>query len=210
MTYRFWCITLRKWLPAIFFIFGTQVFAAPGTSPSTEFMMNEVRHWYMEGEFAKAIGILQKHLSANAKLDRQDSIFIYKHLGVMYSAEYETREKGKWAFHKLLLVDTAAKITDMYASDMIYAIFRTVSEEAEASRLENRVSKPSGLVGKQPETDTAKEPGQKPIAMQEKRRIGFPYFWVGATTVIALGAGVTGYFVLAEKDFIPGEDYPIE
>src|SRR5438445_6042485 len=81
-----------------------------------------VRKYYMDGDFDPAIEILEKGLKEKRHFNHNDSVFIYKHLGVMYTARYENRERGKYFMHQLLITEPTAKIMDMYASDLIQMI----------------------------------------------------------------------------------------
>jgi hypothetical protein len=93
----------------------------------------------MDGEFESAIQQLE-HASNNGLLkSHSDSVFAYKHLGVMYAAQYETMEKGKNYMYRLLGIEPSVKILDMYASEMIYMIFRNVQAEYQI-----RTARPSG------------------------------------------------------------------
>jgi hypothetical protein len=89
----------------------------------------------MDGEFEAAITMLEDNLKETRQYQHDDSVFIYKHLGVMYAAQYETREKGKYYMFRLLQVEPSAKIMDMYASDMIYMIFKNIQEEYQQKRM---------------------------------------------------------------------------
>ncbi len=95
----------------------------------------KVHSLYLDGEFDAAIAVLEADLKETRQYRHEDSVFIYKHLGVMYAAQYDTREKGKYYMHRVLLVEPTAKIMDMYASDMIYMIFRNIQEEFEQNRM---------------------------------------------------------------------------
>ena len=86
-----------------------------------------VRKLYLDGDFEQAVEILETGLNEKRPFDHADSVFIFKHLGVMYAAKYETRERGKYFMHQLLLTEPTAKIMDMYASDMIYMVMDAIS-----------------------------------------------------------------------------------
>ena len=58
-----------------------------------------------------------------------DSVFIFKHLGVMYSAMPQKRKKGKLFFHQLLEVEPEAHIVDMIVSDEMQEMFKSVQDE---------------------------------------------------------------------------------
>jgi hypothetical protein len=107
-----------------------------------------IRKTYMDGDFDQATEDIERALRRGGPFSHQDSVFIYKHLGVMYAAKYETREKGKHYMYMLLTVEPAAKILDMYASDMIYMIFKNIQNEFEASQgrllVDNGSPRPAG------------------------------------------------------------------
>ncbi|MDB5105361.1 MAG: hypothetical protein JWP91_3050 [Fibrobacteres bacterium] len=87
---------------------------------------------YLDGDFDQAIRTMETALkSKKIPLTHADSVFIFKHLGVMYAATPATREKGRYYMAQLIYIEPTAKILDMYASDMIYLIFRNVQEEFE-------------------------------------------------------------------------------
>jgi hypothetical protein len=86
---------------------------------------------YMEGEFVPAIKTLESSLKSNQPKSHADSVFIFKHLGVMHAASPGTRERGKFFMYQLINIEPTAKILDMYASDLIFLIFRNVQEDFE-------------------------------------------------------------------------------
>jgi hypothetical protein len=87
---------------------------------------------YLDGDFDQAIHTMESALKSKKPLTHADSVFIFKHLGVMYAATPATREKGRYYMAQLIYIEPTAKILDMYASDMIYLIFRNVQEEFES------------------------------------------------------------------------------
>jgi hypothetical protein len=89
---------------------------------------------YLEGEFDQAIRALEAQLKTRRPMSHAESVFVFKHLGVMYAAQHSTRDKGKHYMLELISIEPTAKILDMYASDMIHLIFRNVQEEFEESR----------------------------------------------------------------------------
>ena len=70
----------------------------------------KVHKLYLDGDFDEAIVLLENNLKDTRQYRHEDSVFIFKHLGVMYAAQYETREKGKYFMHRLLMVEPTAKI----------------------------------------------------------------------------------------------------
>jgi hypothetical protein len=137
---------------AILLLFAGSISAAPSARPDTA----GIHKIYLDGDFDQAINLCESALRESMrglKLTHSDSVFLFKHLGVMYSAKYETRELGKKYMYQLLHVEPTALIMDMYASDMIYMIFRNIKDEYDMQRA--RITKPvpsqdSKPLGKQP------------------------------------------------------------
>jgi hypothetical protein len=152
-----------------------------------------VRKLYLDGEFEGAIEVLEAGLKEKRPFDHKDSVFIFKHLGVMYAAKYETREKGKYYMHELLMTEPTARIMDMYASDMIYMIFKNIQDEFEANRV--KLNHAESLVHGNTQTGPATENvPEEP----EPKRSHRAYYWVGATSVVVV-AGVAAFFLLSQK-----------
>jgi hypothetical protein len=161
-----------------------------------------IRKLYLDGDFDQAIGMLEGALKEKRPFDHKDSVFTFKHLGVMYAAKYDTRERGKYFMHQLLMVEPTAKILDMYASDMIYMIFKNIQDEFEATR-GRMLRAETHLIGN---SQTGPEPARKepdpdrkgPPTETDSKGSGAKYLWIGATGV-ALTAGVAAYFLLNDK-----------
>jgi hypothetical protein len=153
----------------------------------------KVHTLYLEGEFDQAIAILEANLRDPRQYNLDDSIFIYKHLGVMYAASESTREKGRYYMHRLLMVEPTAKIMDMYASDMIYMIFRNIQEEFEASK-----TRPARPVPTRTAAPAETRPKERTAAVDETRSGKAGYVWLGAAA-LAVAAGVATWFYMAEE-----------
>jgi hypothetical protein len=148
-----------------------EVVAAKTPSPKSPLDTVLVHNTYLDGDFDHAIALIEEALEQGVPLSHADSVHIFKHLGVMYAARHETREKGKYYMMQLLQVEPTAKILDMYASDMIYMIYTHVKSEFDASR--------PHLVSSSRKQDS--RPGK-----EEKQR---RYAWVGWTAGLAAAAG---------------------
>ena len=162
-----------------------------------------IRKLYLDGDFDQAIDILETGLKEKRAFNHEDSVFIFKHLGVMYAAKYETREKGKYYMHQLLMVEPTARILDMYASDMIYMIFKNIQDEFEETRgkLSRAESHVVGNSQSRPANDPPadKQGKEKETAKEAPEPHGHQaVYWVGASTV-AVAAGVAAYFLLADQ-----------
>jgi hypothetical protein len=145
---------------------------------------------YLDGDFDKAIRIMEAALKNKKNpVSHADSVFIFKHLGVMYAATPATREKGRYYMAQLIYIEPTAKILDMYASDMIYLIFRNVQEEF-ANKHPN-VASPVAVAAVDTAPKTAAPPPEaKPApAARSPGRSRKTIYWVagGAVAVGAVG-----------------------
>ncbi len=157
-----------------------------------------------------------------------DSVFAFKHLGVMYAAQEATREKGKYYMLQLLYVEPTARIMDMYASDMIYMIFRNIQEEfshdpgrhrpppadkeaRQAAAADREAKQPagekggSGRVGPGPSRTIPAAKGPEPLQpartgrdVPEAEPKSHRLYWLAGGAVL-VGAGVAAYYLTAER-----------
>ena len=104
-------------------------FLSSMTLATTSLDQNTIHELYLEGEFATALSRISEFQTLTPSYSRSDSIFIAKYLAVMYSAEDETKEKGKYWMMRLLAFDPEAKLYDMYVSEGIREIFSWVRNE---------------------------------------------------------------------------------
>jgi hypothetical protein len=155
----------------------------------TQFLLldtSAIHALYMDGEFESAIRQLE-HAAENELLKTHaDSVFTYKHLGVMYAAQYETMERGKNYMYRLLSIEPSVKILDMYASEMIYMIFRNVQTEYQI-----RTARPNGS---DPSVSPDSAMGRTVVA-KNRNRI-WPYWTVGA--LVVAGAGAAAFLLIQD------------
>jgi hypothetical protein len=179
----------------------------PAPAPAASLLDTaKVRKLYQDGDFDQAIAILESALKDKRVADHSDSVFVFKHLGVMYAANETTRERGKYFMMQLLTIEPTARIMDMYASDMIYMIFKNIQEEYAASHA--KYARAQGLM-EDNRKDEPKPPGPaRPEREPAPRASRAAYYWIGATCV-AVGIGVAAYIVAGEKK-THTTNYPIE
>jgi len=164
----------------------------------------------MDGEFEAAITLLEDNLKETRQYGHDDSVFIFKHLGVMYAAQYETREKGKYYMHRLLEVEPTAKIMDMYASDMIYMIFKNVQEEYEQKRMivgpqQGEGSQRDSLAKSDPKRNAGKEDAFSSEGHSRPSGRTNTWVWAGVAAVTVV-AGVGAYIYLSEPAKAPKKE----
>ena len=136
-----------------------------------------IHYQYSDGDFPAVIKGIDAFTRTHKAYSREDSIFIAKHLAVVYTANPDTRERGKYYMYQLLDLIPSAELVDMYVSDEIEKIFSYVKKEHE---VKNR---------------------DKAAAEAEAKRVPLwknPWVWGGAGAV-ALGA-ITAAVVLHQDD----------
>ncbi len=177
---------------------------APATPSKTPLRVDatKVHRLYLDGEFDAAIAMLEDNLKDTRQYSHEDSVFIFKHLGVMYAAQYHTREKGKYYMNRLLMVEPTAKIMDMYASDMIYMIFKNIQKEYEQGR--NSVNTEGQLRVARDTTASSKtkrdpvEASSQPAKVAGQNSGTKTWIWTGVA-VATVAAGVGAYVLLSEE-----------
>jgi hypothetical protein len=84
---------------------------------------------YNSGDFDPVVSVIESFLQRNKTYSLADSIFIAKHLAVVYSANPQSREKGRYFMYRLLEMMPSAELVDMFVSDEIDRIFDKVRKE---------------------------------------------------------------------------------
>ena len=195
-----------KWaLIILFFVAGT-VAAAPKnkqksiTTPTAKPVMDTltIHKLYVEGDFDEAIERLDRGLKYSGPFSHQDSVFIFKHLGVMYTSKYETRELGKKFMMQLLEVEPTARIMDMYASDMIYMIFKNIQDEYDLAQM--KLKRAQGLRHDTVDQNPPPEPRENRAGKSES---GHGYKWVPWTVVAAIAVAGGTYLAVSMIDDEP-------
>jgi hypothetical protein len=121
---------------------------------------------------------------------REDSIFVFKYLSVIYAANPVTKEKSRSFMFMLLTLAPTIEIIDMYASDEIELMFRSVKRELKDRKA--YLSTHDELGREKP--DSSRVSGVK----QPAKSYSSNWIWwtVGGVGLAAVAAG--GYFLFHE------------
>lgn len=199
---------------ALFFAFTARSAegAAPASSaPVGRDVLNQkkIHTDYNEGNFERVTAELEGFMSRNKTYSVEDSVFIAKHLAVVYTANPETREKGKYYMFRLLAMLPSAKLIDMYVSDEIDRIFDKVREEflarqksfgVDSSQLSLPSKSPSNRQSGAISANSGSEDPALPAnqgAGKSRKRNAAPFLVAGGAALVA--AGVTSYFMFADS-----------
>jgi hypothetical protein len=155
--------------------------AAPSAKPAAAPLdTSRIHKLYMESEFDAAIAVLESDLKGRWPLTHADSVFIYKYLGVMYTSKYDSREVGKRYMYQLLVMEPSARINELFASDMIYMIFKNVQDEYFSTHPHDAPPPP---------------PPPHPHDDPEQSTGHAGWYWAGGAVVV-IAAGATAYVLL--------------
>ncbi|HKP94240.1 MAG TPA: hypothetical protein VJ385_00655 [Fibrobacteria bacterium] len=198
----------QRYLPAV--LWAVSVSAAEsagvdgtGIRPLQQDLIHAI---YLDGDFEQASQLLETALKEKRVRTHDDSIFTFKHLGVMNAAREETREIGKYYMVQLLNLEPTAKILDMYASDMIYMIFKNIKEEFDENRLRmERAAHMMSEMKKSAPLETAPAALDRPSAPDSamlaatakvgKRSKRKTLFWIGGVGATLVGVGLGMYLL---------------
>lgn len=189
--------------------------SASASAGAVTLNQKDIHAAYNEGDFDKVTTLIEAFNKANKTYSRADSVFIAKHLAVVYTANPQTREKGKYYMYRLLEMMPSAELVDMFVSDEIDRIFDKVRKEFIArqqgfgvdSTQISTPSKPASHPAAAATTGTAsaapaqpaKGPSQDYLAADKHndsfwKRNGF---WIAGGVGLAV-AGTVAYFIIAQ------------
>jgi hypothetical protein len=104
----------------------------PGITPEGLIDREKITEFYFDGDFQKVMHALEHFRKNNPNAAKDDRIFMFKYLSVVYAANPDTRDKAESYMYQLLKMVPTATLIDMYISDSIKAIFKNVKEEYQA------------------------------------------------------------------------------
>jgi hypothetical protein len=207
-------MTVMKWFLVLT---AVSILALPiRANPALE--QKKIHNLYNEGDFDGVIRQISAFRNQRPQCSRDDSIFIAKHLAVVYAANPKSVGQGKYWMNELLKLMPAADLVGMYVSDEIDRIFENVRKEfvsrqqsfgvdTNTMALPERPKDPDGVAapGKSivvsaanhpPETTTGGEglpEGEKRFALKRS------YWILGGSALAATAVGLTTYIVLSSS-----------
>ncbi len=112
---------------------------------------------YFEGEFWTVITALETFRKSGVKCTREDSVYTFKYLSVIYAADATTRNKAESYMYQLLKMMPTIDLLDLYISDNIESIFKKVKNDYD--RIEK--IRPEGIAANPPQgPDSSKSRAQ--------------------------------------------------
>lgn len=148
-----------------------------------------ISHSYFEGEFARILPPLETYRQNFPKsATKEDSIFVYKYLSVIYASDPSTKAKAESYMVQLIKLMPTIELIDLYISDNIESIFKNVKEKYEQQQ--EYVTKHDEFGHEKPNEKT---PSENP------KGNGHAIWWVAGGVGIAAVVGTVTYFALEPK-----------
>jgi hypothetical protein len=183
--------------------------APPAPASRDDLDQKRIHSDYNDGNFEKVVAALEGYMATHKTYSFQDSVFIAKHLAVVYSANPDTREKGKYYMYRLLTLLPSAKLVDMYVSDEIDRIFDKVREEfvsrqrgfgVDTARIAVPEKAPTGSRGKEPGPQGKEPPPDPEVSASRKGPKGHTGLWIAGGAAVAAAGLATAYFMLQGEE----------
>ena len=180
--------------------------AKPAAAPATAKValnQKDIHEAYNEGDFEKVTALIDAFNRSNKTYSRADSIFVAKHLAVVYSANPNSREKGRYFMYRLLEMMPSAELVDMFVSDEIDRIFEKVRKEFLARQKGFGVDSAQISMPDKPATGSAATASNQPAGpskeFQEAQDTKQPVwkrngFWIAGGLGLVV-AGTAAYFI---------------
>jgi hypothetical protein len=180
-------------------ILTPRAFAAFGFNLDGTLDKPTISRAYFEGDFGRILPPLEAWRQGIAdNKTRDDSIFVFKYLSVIYAANPSTKEKSRSFMFQLLTLAPTIEILDMYASDEIERTFHTVKQEFKKRNAYLSTHDHLGNEKPRPVTTT-------PATVQPKESHSSKWIWwtVGGVGLAAVAAG--GYYTFHQDHATPKE-----
>ncbi len=188
--------------------------ATAGEKANLPLEQKKIHQAYNDGNFEIVTHDIELFQKTHKTYSESDSIFIAKHLAVVYSANPATREKGKYYMFRLLEMLPSAKLIDMYVSDEIDRIFEKVREEfvthqkdfgvdstrmsmperAPVNQNRSETGEATSATAAKP-TDKAPEPPASAAASHPQKSSGNKTGWIAAGVGVVTVGLVAAYFI---------------
>ncbi len=127
--------------------------AAPAVS---SFNKSEIQGLYLAGDFEALVALLENLRYEHRLHDREDSIFIFKYLGVIYGADEGTRKKAESFLYDLLKLDPNANLTDLGVGMNVENIFEKVRRRYEQNYHDTTFDKQKQIILRQWAADSVR------------------------------------------------------
>ncbi len=154
-----------------------------------------IRKNYLEGELSKVSDSLEAWRQNPVLGSHADSVFVYRHLGIVYASNEANHNRAESYFNLLLRLEPELDVLDPFVSNTVEEFWEKVKLR-HAKVAGKRPEEPSKF-GERPETVPTPNP-----KVQAKQDGGFPWLWTLAGTAL-VGGAVAFYFISQETPSSP-------
>jgi hypothetical protein len=102
---------------------------APADAAEAGLDQERIHALYYSGKPDTAAFLIETFIGSHSGYSRNDSLFIAKYMGVIYSADPAKKESGLRFLDQWLNLDPSADIKDMFASDDVDSLFNRMKRE---------------------------------------------------------------------------------
>jgi hypothetical protein len=163
---------------------------------------------YSESDWDQVTSQLEAYLRlhGDANVSKEERIFAYKYLGVVFAADTVTKARAESYFHRLLDLAPEIEILDMFASKKVTDLFDNLKAEHQ-KRLDYKKSHDQygQVVGTTPSSGFDSLRTQRhsktiplPAKVGPKKDGGHAWVWWTAGTAVTAGA-ITGIYLLTSQ-----------
>ncbi len=103
--------------------------SAKQENPSDTLDLKRVHSEYGDGNFETAVQILEDFRAKHDHYRLRDSILVAKYLGVIFTSNPDSREKGKYWLYKMLQMDPTEDLVELYVGEEVEHTFDKVRQE---------------------------------------------------------------------------------
>ncbi|HKP96003.1 MAG TPA: hypothetical protein VJ385_09630 [Fibrobacteria bacterium] len=183
---------MRAFPPALFgfiLLLQSAQAAVDGLNPDGSLDRSRISKAYFEGDFDMVVSALETFRKLHPDPSREDKIYTYKYLSVIYAAKPETRGKAESFMYQLLKIMPSIELMDLYISDNIEAIFNSVRIRFEQQQRIGPDSTGSAASGK----------GKPPAASLRASDKSSTWVWWTAGAAVGVAAAVAGFVYLSDS-----------
>jgi hypothetical protein len=199
----------------LFLLAASPALALKGINADGTLDKQTISKAYFEGEFWTVINALEAFRKSGMKTSREDSVYTFKYLSVVYAADPTTRKKAESYMYQLIKMMPTIDLIDLYISDNIESIFKKVKSDYEKLEKVHAENSPGMEASKRDSSAAlaaAKPQAKDPVATrdataraqenpdapdkpaQEKKKPGIKP-WV-PLALGGIGVAATAYFLL--------------
>jgi hypothetical protein len=201
------CISDFKGFQVLGYLVFVILIASSSWASSERLDRISVQRDYRDGNFEEVTRFITTFQQRNPKCQPDDSLFIAKHLAVIYASSPATREKGKYWMYQMLTLSPSANLLDMFVSEDIDHLYDKIRLEFEASHpnaasLRNEKDASLSSTHASPQVDRKNQVLPRPISqgsqIEKEKSNSAIWWWAGGIAALA-SVGTVTYIMVGEN-----------